>query len=90
MTAVRELILRTVVIQFDGTVVEVFGAPVGETVRHHVALLAEPSVGEPNRRGRVPVSIGRAQLNVDPDEMGQLAPLLDEIRAGIRAARTAG
>jgi hypothetical protein len=90
MTAVRELILRTIVVQFDGTVVEVFGAPVGETVRHHVALLAEPSVGEPTRRGRVPVSIGRAELSIDPDEMARLLPLLDEIRAAIRSARTAG
>jgi hypothetical protein len=90
MAAMRELILRTVVIQFDGRVVEVFGAPIGETVRHHVALLAEPTVGEPNRRGRVPVAIGRAQLNVDPDELNSLTPLLDEIRGAIRAARTAG
>lgn len=37
MQSVDELILRTVVIQFDGRVVEVFGTSV-EAIRNHVAL----------------------------------------------------
>jgi hypothetical protein len=52
MVRVDELILRTVVIQFDGRVVEVFGSASGDVVRQHVALLKEPQIDAPNRRGR--------------------------------------
>ena len=38
---VTELILRTVVIQFDGRVVEVFGRPGGVGNRQHVAVMKE-------------------------------------------------
>jgi hypothetical protein len=37
MARVDELILRTVVLQFDGRVVEVFGRSSGDVVRRHVA-----------------------------------------------------
>jgi hypothetical protein len=84
---VDELILRTVVIQFDGRVVEVFGAPVGEVVRHHVALLAEPRIDSPNRRGRARVTIGWADFDADGDELVLLAPLLEKIRLAVAAAR---
>jgi hypothetical protein len=88
MSGVDELILRTVVVQFDGKVVEVFDAPIGEPVRHHVALLAEPVVREPNRKGRSHITIGRAQFYIDADELIRLTPLLDKIREAIRASRT--
>jgi hypothetical protein len=51
--------------------------------------MAEPAVGGPNRRGRLPVPIGRAVMAVDPDEMERLTPLLDKITQAIRAARAA-
>ena len=82
-----ELVLRTVVIQFDGHVVEVFGAPVGEVVRHHVALLKPPDIGAADRRGRSRVVIGRASFSVGSDEMHQLGPLLDKISAAVGKAR---
>jgi hypothetical protein len=84
---VDELILRTIVIQFDGQVVEVFGAPVGEVVRHHVALVEPPDIGAADRRGRTRVSIGRASFTVGSDEMRRLGPLLDKIGAAVREAR---
>jgi hypothetical protein len=41
---VDEVILRTIVIQFDGRVVEVFGNS-AEAMRGHVALMREPKIG---------------------------------------------
>jgi hypothetical protein len=58
MTRVDELILRTVVLQFDGRVVEVFGSPSGDVVRRHVALMKEPEIQPPNRKGRSLVTVG--------------------------------
>jgi hypothetical protein len=82
-----ELVLRTIVIQFDGRVVEVFGAPVGEVVRHHVALVQTPEIGVPDRRGRSKIAIGRAEFGVDPDELEMLKPLLGKISEAVRSAK---
>ena len=82
-----EIILRTVVLQFDGRVVEVFGAPSGEVARHHVAQLKEPQVQEPNRKGRSMVTVGGASFGVDADELAQLKPLLDKIGEAVRIAK---
>lgn len=84
---VDELILRTLVFQFDGTVVEVFGGPSGDVVRYHVALLAEPQIHPANRRGRSLVKIGSQTFGIDADEMEHLRPLIEKITAGIQAAR---
>ena len=86
---VEELILRTVVIQFDGRVVEVFGDHSNEVVRAHVALMKEPQILGPNRKGRRLVSVGATTIGVDDDEWARLTPLLDRIRAAVRAARNA-
>jgi hypothetical protein len=81
---VDELILRTIVIQFDGRVVEVFGAT--EVVRQHVALMREPKIGKPDSRGRYEIVMGH-RFGVDDDEMTKLRPLLDKITAAVRAAK---
>jgi hypothetical protein len=81
---VDELILRTIVIQFDGRVVEVFGAT--EVVRQHVALMREPKIGKPDYRGRYETFMGH-RFGVDDDEMTKLRPLLDKITAAVRAAK---
>jgi hypothetical protein len=73
---VEELILRTVVIQFDGRVVEVFGDHSNEVVRAHVALMKEPQILGPNRKGRRLVSVGATSIGVDEDEWARLTPLL--------------
>jgi hypothetical protein len=86
---VEELVLRTVVIQFDGRVVEVFGGRSNEVVRAHVALMKEPEVLEPGRKGRRLVSVAGATIGVDDDEFGLLAPLLERITGAVRAARNA-
>ena len=39
-----EVILRTIVLQFDGRVVEVFGNS-AEAMHGHVALMREPKIG---------------------------------------------
>jgi hypothetical protein len=44
MTRVDEVVLRTLVIQFDGRVAEVFGIQSGDVVRQHVALMKEPEI----------------------------------------------
>jgi hypothetical protein len=80
---VDELILRTIVIQFDGRVVEVFGGT--ETVRMHVALMQEPKIGKPDYRGRSEILLGH-RFGVDADEMEKLRPLLDKITAAVREA----
>ena len=49
---VEELVLRTVVIQFDGRVAEVSGDHSNEAARAHVALTKEPSAAGPHRKGR--------------------------------------
>ena len=85
MRGVDELILRTIVIQFDGKVVEVFGAS-SDAVRLHVALMPEPKIDNPDRRGRCRISLG-CFFGVDADEMLRLRPLLDKITAAIRAAK---
>ena len=86
MRSVDEVILRTVVIQFDGRVVEVFGVS-AEAMREHVALMPEPKISKPNYRGRYDISLG-CHFAVDPDEMTKLRPLLDKITAAVRAAQS--
>ena len=86
---VEEPILRTVVIQFDGRVAGVFGDHSNEVVRAHVALMKEPQILGPNRKGRRLVSAGATSIGVDEDEWARRTPLLDRIRAAIRAARNA-
>jgi hypothetical protein len=81
---VDELILRTIVIQFDGRVVEVFGTAY-DAVREHVALMREPKIGKPDYRGRCEVTLG-CRFGVDADEMLKLRPLLDKITAAVRQA----
>ena len=85
----EELILRTVVIQFGGRVVEVFGDRSNEVVRAHVALMKEPEILGPSRKGRRLVSVGAITIGVDDDGWARLTPLLDRIRAAVRAARNA-
>jgi hypothetical protein len=87
MTRVDEVILRTVVLQFDGRVVEVFGSPSGDAVRRHVALLKEPEIQAPNRKGRSLVTVAGATFGVDADELSQLKPLLDKIGEAVRIAK---
>ncbi len=81
-----ELILRTIVIQFDGRVVEVFGTAV-EARRSHVAQIREPRVGKPDHRGRSEIILDPCRFGVDADELPKLLPLLDKITAAVRAAR---
>jgi hypothetical protein len=85
MQSVDEVILRTVVIQFDGRVVEVFGVSV-EATRKHVALMGEPKIGKPDHRSRSDIFLG-CHFGVDADEMPKLLPLLDKITAAVRAAK---
>jgi hypothetical protein len=82
---VDELILRTIVIQFDGRVVEVFGTSY-DAVREHVALMREPKIGKPDHRGRSEIVLG-CRFGVDADEMPKLLPLLERITAAVRAAQ---
>ena len=83
-----EVILRTVVIQFDGRVVEVFRPLSKETFRQHVAFMNEPKIGRPDSRGRTQVTIViEYRIGVDADEMPRLRPLLDKITAAVRAAK---
>ena len=83
-----EIILRTVVLQFDGRVVEIFRAPSSELVRrHHVAQLKEPQVKEPNRKGRSMVTVAGVSFGVDADELAELKPLLDKISEAVRVAK---
>jgi hypothetical protein len=87
---VEELILRTVVIQFDGRVVEVFGNHSNEVMRAHVALMKEPQIAVgPNRKGRRLVSVGATSIGVDEDEWERLAPLIERIREAVQEARNA-
>lgn len=83
MVGVEEVILRDVVIQFDGRVVEVFGSSSG-SLRHHVALLKEPQVRAPDRKGRVQVALAGILFGVDADELQRLTPLLEKIREAAR------
>jgi hypothetical protein len=82
---VDELILRTIVIQFDGRVVEVFGTSY-DAIREHVALMREPKIGKTDSRGRSEIVLGR-RFGVDADELPKLLPLLDKITAAVRAAQ---
>lgn len=77
--------MRTFVVQFDGRVVEIFGS--GDVARYHVALMGEPQIREPNRKGRRIVEVGASHMGVDQDEMARLEPLLDKIRDTIRIAK---
>ncbi|HEY3606553.1 MAG TPA: hypothetical protein VGL06_03595 [Pseudonocardiaceae bacterium] len=79
-----EVILRTIVIQFDGRVVEVFGRP--DAVREHVALMRKPKIGKPDHRGRSEIVVG-CRFLVGADELPQLLPLLDKITAAVLAAQ---
>jgi hypothetical protein len=88
MRDVDELVLRTVVFEFDGRVVEVFGHP--GVIRYHVAQLKEPQiVTGPNRKGRTTIKLGSNSFGIDADEMALVTPFLDRIRAAVRAARAA-
>ena len=87
MTHSAELILRTLVFQFDGRVVEIFGGPNNDVIRYHVALLKEPQIGEPNRKGRCLAAIGSSSFSIDADGMRQLGPFLEKISEAARAAR---
>jgi hypothetical protein len=70
-----EVILRTIVIQFDGRVAEVFRPLSRETYRQHVALMDEPKIGKPDSRGRTPVTVLlEYRVGVDADEMPRLRP----------------
>lgn len=82
-----ELILRTIVIQFDGRVVEVFGNS-AEAMRGHVALMQEPKIGKPDYRGRSEIHVHGCRFGVDADELAEVLPFLDKITAAIRAARS--
>jgi hypothetical protein len=82
-----ELILRTLVIQFDGRVVEVFGSSSGDVIRKHVALLKEPEIQAPNRKGRSLVTVAGVIFSVDTDELRQLQPFLEKIRDAVRTAK---
>ena len=84
---VEELVLRTMVLQFDGRVMEIFGAQNNEVIRHHVAVMKEPQVSTPNRKGRSMVNFGGSGFYIDEDEMRLLRPFLDKITEAIRAAR---
>lgn len=88
MAGMDELILRTLVIQFDGRVVEVFGVSPREPVRQHVAVMKQPEVQRPSRNGRCLIKLGSTSVSVDADEMEQLNPLLGKIGEAIRTART--
>ncbi len=82
---VDELILRTLVIQFDGRVVEIFHAPAVETSRDHVAFMKEPEILPPDKKGRSTIKINNTLFKVDPDEMVPLRPFLEKIALAIRA-----
>ena len=82
-----ELILRTLVFHFDGRVVEIFGGPNNDAIRYHVALLKEPQLGEPNRKGRCLVTVGSNSFSIDADEMQRLRPFLAKVSDAIRAAQ---
>jgi hypothetical protein len=84
MLRVDEVILRDVVIQFDGRVVEVFGSAGG--LRHHVALLKEPQIQAPNRKGRIVVTVAGTMFGIEADELPRLTPLLDKIGEAMRIA----
>jgi hypothetical protein len=83
---VDELVLRTIVIQFDGRVVEVFGTST-EAMRGHVALMREPKISEPDHRGRSEINVHGCRFRVDADELPALVQLLDKITAAVRAAQ---
>jgi len=86
MTRVDEVVLRTLVIQFDGRVVEVFGSQ-SDAVRQHVALMNEPEIQGPNRKGRSQVKVAGALFDIDADELPRLMPLLDRIGEAVRIAK---
>lgn len=79
MTHTDELVLRTLVFQFDGRVVEIFGGPNNDVIRYHVALLKEPRIDGPNRKGRSLITVGSSSFYIDADEMEQLKPFLAKI-----------
>ena len=82
-----EVILRTLVIQFDGRVVEVFGSQSGDVVRQHVALMSEPEIQPPNRKGRSQIKVAGTLFGVDADELPGLRPVLDKIGEAVRIAK---
>lgn len=84
---VDEVILRTIAIQFDGRVVEVFGNS-AEAMRGHVSLMQEPKIGKPDYRGRSEVHVHGCRFGVDADELPELLPLLDKITAAVRTAQS--
>jgi hypothetical protein len=84
-----EVMLRTLVFQFDGRVMEIFGGANNDAIRHHVAQMKEPHIEGPNRKGRSLVKIGSNAFYIDADEMAQLEPFLETVTEAIRAARAA-
>jgi hypothetical protein len=76
-----------IMVRFDGQVAEVFSDNSTESRRAHVALMKEPEIGKPDRRGRSTVFAVGYAFSVNADEMSRLRPLLDKITAAIRAAR---
>lgn len=82
-----ELILRTMVIQFDGRVVEFFRPMTGEAMRYHVALIQPPEISGRDRKERTRVNIGGHSFTVGADEWKQLAPLVDKIREAVLEAK---
>jgi hypothetical protein len=89
-----ELILRTLVLQFDGRVLEIFGSSSGDAIRCHVALLTEPQIDGPNRKGRFTgkymVLIGGNIFAIDADEMELLRPFLSRVSVAIAEYRRGG
>jgi hypothetical protein len=82
---VDELILRTICIQFDGRVVEIF-SPTSDPMRVHVAFMNEPEISPPNRKGRSTVKLANTSFYVDSDEIVPLRLIVDQITEAIRAA----
>jgi hypothetical protein len=89
MRGMDEVILPRVgfMFRFDGQVAEVFSDRSAEAHRAHVALMKEPEIGRPDRRGRSSILALGWAFSVNADELSQLRPLLDKIAAAARAAK---
>jgi hypothetical protein len=82
---VDELILRTLVIQFDGRVVDVFRRQNDQSTRMHIAFMKEPEIQPPNRSGSSMVKVAGTVFSVDADELVALRPVLDRIAEAVRS-----
>jgi hypothetical protein len=79
-TYTDELVLRTVVFQFDGRVLEVFGQAAGEAIRFHMALMKkEPQLDKPNRKGQSWLNIGSQCHLIEADELPELLAFLGRV-----------